>query len=65
MQRALLPARHTQKTAPLNPGRNNNGGIQMNCAVCIALVVAVLTVAGIAGDLIGIALGLIDPWDFK
>lgn len=37
----------------------------MNCAVCIALVVAVLTVAGIAGDLIGIALGLIDPWDFK
>ena len=37
----------------------------MNCAVCIALVVVVLAVAGIAGDLIGIALGLIDPWDFK
>ena len=37
----------------------------MSAAFSIAILVAVLTVAGIAGDLIGIALGLIDPWDFR
>lgn len=37
----------------------------MSAAFSIAIFVAVLTVAGIAGDLIGIALGMIDPWDLR